>query len=170
MPTLTIPHNNLTLYKKIKKRKTYTIKPVVEGASNRVTYKSSKSKIASVSSSGKITAKKKGSAIITVTANGVSKTINVNVDTKTKAKWSVKSSNNNAPIKKNKITLKKSKVSTFNINIDSRWIVLNKTFKSSKKKVASVDKNGRVTVKKKGTTKITINADGFKKTLTVKVK
>ena len=44
------------------------------------------------------------------------------------------------------------------------------TFKSSNKKVATVDKKGVVTGKKKGNTKITIKAKNKKLTIKVKVK
>ena len=42
-----------------------------------VTYKSSNNKIATLSKTGKITAKKKGSCKITVKCNGITKTVKV---------------------------------------------------------------------------------------------
>ncbi len=68
--------------KKIKKGSTYQLNPKVNKGSccTTYTYKSSNKKVAKVSKTGLITAKKKGTATITVTAyNGVSATITVTV-------------------------------------------------------------------------------------------
>lgn len=56
--------------KSLKKGKTYTLKPRLypKGAEAKITYSSSSKKVATVSSKGKITARKKGTAIITVKA------------------------------------------------------------------------------------------------------
>lgn len=166
-PTIKLERSSVTLYKKIKKRKTYTIKPIISGNSKAVKYSSSKSSVASVSSSGKVTAKKKGTAVITITANGVSTKLNVTVDTKTKAKLTV--GNTAGTVKKNKLTVKKS-LKQCRATYQASWQVLSATYKSSKKKVASIDKKGNIKLKKKGTTKITITVDGMKKTYTLRVK
>ena len=65
-------------------KETFTIVPVVDaGAETKFTYSSSKKKVASVSSKGVITGKKKGKAVITVkTHNGISKSITVKVSGK----------------------------------------------------------------------------------------
>lgn len=68
----------------LKKKKTFTIKAKVNGKKlktyRKVAYESSNTKIATVSRKGKITAKKKGKAMIYVYAqNGVSKTVKVTV-------------------------------------------------------------------------------------------
>ena len=166
-PTIKLDRSSVTLYKKIKKRKTYTIKPIIAGNSKATRYSSSKSSVASVSSSGKVTAKKKGTAVITVTANGVSAKLNITVDTKTKAKLTV--GNSGGIVKKNKLTVKKS-LKQCRATYQASWQVLSATYKSSKKKVASIDKKGNIKLKKKGTTKITITVDGMKKTYTLRVK
>lgn len=62
----------------IQKGKTVTIK-ATPSPSGKVTYKSSNKKVAAVNSKGVVTGKKKGTAKITVTCNGVSKTFKVTV-------------------------------------------------------------------------------------------
>ena len=58
----------------LKKGKTLTLKPkrTPSNSDQKITYKSSKKSVVSVSSSGKLKAKKKGKAVITVTSGSVS--------------------------------------------------------------------------------------------------
>ena len=74
-PTLTVSPTSVTL-KKGEKQK-LTVKATPKGT---VTYTSSDKKIATVSKSGKITAKKKGSCQITVECYGIKKTVTVTVN------------------------------------------------------------------------------------------
>ena len=70
--TFKITVKNPTLNKtslNLKVKKTYTLK--VQGKIGKVTYSSSNKKVATVNSNGKVTAKKKGNATITVKANGI---------------------------------------------------------------------------------------------------
>lgn len=72
---VTFPGTTLTLKKSsaaIKKGKTYTIKASATPAAT-ITYKSSNTKIASVSNKGVVKGKKAGKATITVKANGITK-------------------------------------------------------------------------------------------------
>ncbi len=65
----------------VKKGKTTVLKPVKVPftSQQRITYKSSKTSVAAVTSSGKITGKKKGTAYITVKSGSVSKKVKVTV-------------------------------------------------------------------------------------------
>lgn len=63
----------------LKKGKSLTLKATVSGKSKKVTWKSSNSKIATVSQTGNVTAKKAGTATITAKANGVTTTFKVTV-------------------------------------------------------------------------------------------
>ena len=65
----------------LKKGKTFQLKVTVapKNSQEKVTYKSSNTKIATVSSKGKITAKKKGKAVITITSGKKKITCKVNV-------------------------------------------------------------------------------------------
>lgn len=65
----------------LKKGKTLTLKPklIPQDAEAKIIFKSSNSKVASVNTKGKITAKKKGKAVITVMAGKVKTTCEVTV-------------------------------------------------------------------------------------------
>lgn len=78
---VTVKKPSLTLAKssaKIKKGKTVTIKAKAAPTA-KITYKSNKTKVATVSSKGVVKGKKKGTAKITVSSNGVKKTFKVTV-------------------------------------------------------------------------------------------
>lgn len=120
--------------------KTYKLK-LKNAVSYRVSWKSSKSSVASVYS-GKVTAKKKGTAKITAKYNGKKYVCKVTV--KPKITYFGKT----FKVYKNdtyKLVLKSSWGYTYNAK---KWI-------SSKKSVATIDKNGRIKGKKVGTTTIT---------------
>ena len=73
--TVTVRKSTIKLNKSkvtIKQGKSTALKAAVKGASNKVTWTTSDKTIATVSSTGKVTGKKAGTAIITATANGVS--------------------------------------------------------------------------------------------------
>ena len=67
-------HRSVTLtnalYERLKKNQKYSLKPVLKPVTSKekITYKSSSSKVVKVDSKGRITAKKKGTAVITVKA------------------------------------------------------------------------------------------------------
>lgn len=170
-PTISLETTSVTLYTKIAKRKSYTIKPIINGNDKTVSYKVTKgSKYIKVNSKGKVTYKSKkkaGTGVITVTANGVSTTLSVTINKTIKKKLSV--SNSAGELKKKTIKVKKS-VGTCSSRYTSSWTALKVTYKSSKKKVASIDSKGLIKLKKKGTTKITTTVDGYKMTYTLKVK
>lgn len=128
----------------------------------KVTYSSSNAKVASVKANGTITGKKKGTAKIKVTAaNGKTVTIKVTVK---KAPTKLMRKTGNKTIKKNK----KFKIQT---RLPRGTASYRLTYKSSKPKVVSVNKNGVVTAKKKGTAVITVRTYNNKKIkLKVRVK
>jgi uncharacterized protein YjdB len=63
----------------VKKNKTLTLKPTTYGISGKVTYTSSDTNIATVTSKGKIKGIKKGTATITIKAGDFKKTVKVTV-------------------------------------------------------------------------------------------
>mgnify|MGYP006070481083 FL=1 len=73
--TLKLSASKVTLVK----GKTKTLKASVKGTRSKVTWKSSRPSVASVSKNGKITAKKAGTAVITAKVKGVKKTCKVTV-------------------------------------------------------------------------------------------
>jgi uncharacterized protein YjdB len=143
--------------------------PVVAYSSNgktaKLTWTSSNKKVATVSASGKVTAKKTGTVKITAKAeNG--KLVTMTVKVVAKAKKPTKLSITGAPG-----TLKKGKTAQLTVKVTPASATnLNVTFKSSKPSVLSVDKAGKLTAQKKGTATITVKAGGksAKKTVTVK--
>ena len=121
-----------------------------------LTYKSSNSEIATVDSKGKVVGKKSGKTKITITQAGndtynpVSKTINVTVTKKAQTittNFDSYQFYDKGKAYKIKLTAKASSKLTC-------------TYKSSNKKIASIDKKGNITPKKAGTVKITITQKG----------
>lgn len=144
---------------------TATVTPV--NATNKaVTWKSSNPAVASVSSTGKVTAKKAGTAKITVTTKDGNKTATATIKVYAKTtKVTVKA----AGYEVKKITLVKKKSVKLVSAVAPKTAMQGVTYKSSKKKVATVSSKGVVKAKKAGTTKITIKSkDGLKKQ-TIKV-
>lgn len=124
--------------------------------------KSSKKKVATVSKKGNkviIKSAKKGSAKITVT-DSLGKKVTIKV--------TVKAAPKKATLKKKSVTIKKKKTYTIALKKTNSAKV---TYKSSNKKIATVNANGVVKAKKKGNCKITVTTyNGKKATLKVKVK
>lgn len=120
----------------------YALSVEVENSVGKTSFISNRKSIASVSSSGRITAKKKGTAVITIKNNKVSTSFKVTVK--------------NPKLNRKTISLKKKH--TFKIKITGKNG--KQTYKSSKKSVAKVSKNGKVTAKKKGKATITVTTNG----------
>lgn len=132
-----------------------TVKVTLDGVSGKATFKSSNKKVATVNSKGVITGKKAGKAVITVKVGKYTKKLTVTVK-----KPSFKLVKSSAKLKKGKKTTIKVKAAP----------VSKVTYKSSNKKVATVNSKGVVTAKKKGTAKITVKCNGITKTFKVTVK
>lgn len=121
----------------------------------KVSWKSRKSSVATVSASGKVTAKKHGTTQIRATVDGVTKECELTVKPPV-----IQLNKTSASIKKGqKLTLKAS-VSSGNIP----------TWKSSKSSVATVDQNGVVTAKNKGSCTISVSEDGTTEKCYIQVK
>lgn len=161
--SLGISADKSTIYVGGNKDKTAQIK--LDGVAETgytVSYSSSKPSVASVNSSGKVTAKKKGTAKITasIKIGNTTKTISKNIKVK-KAYLKFKK-------KKASLKVKKSftyKVKAYGIKASSV------RFKSSKSSVLQINKkNGKAKAKNKGTAKITASYKKAKVTVKVKVK
>ena len=153
------------------KGKTYQLSASIQpsGASNRnVTWSSSNSNIATVSSSGKVSAKAAGTATISVTTKDGSKTAKCTVTVK------------NEPIKVTGVSLNRSQITLFVGKSENLTAAVkpsnaaNKgiTWQSSNTNVATVDSSGRITARTEGTATITVktndNGKTAKCTVTVK--
>ncbi len=109
-----------------------------------ITWTTSDSSIVSVNTAGQIQAKKKGAAIITAkTQNGKTARVKIIVS--------------DVRLKVSSIKMQKG-TSTKLLGIKTKYPSSDRvaSWKSSNKKVAAVNKNGKVTAKKKGTAKITV--------------
>jgi uncharacterized repeat protein (TIGR02543 family) len=137
------------------------------GTAPKLTWKSNKTSVATVNpATGKITAKKVGTAKITATAlNG-----------KAKITFTVKVVKKALKLKKFVLTkppksLAVGKTKILKVKLTSAKATgIRVTFKSSKPSVLSVDKAGKLFALKKGKAKITVKAGGKQKVITVKVK
>ena len=126
--------------KTILKGKTYKLK--LSGSSRKVTWKSYNKKIATVSSSGTVTAKKVGTVKIAAITGGKEYICNVQVVNKGLNKSSV------IMVKGNTYTLK-----TYGLTGTKKW-------SSSNKSVATVNSSGLVSGKARGSTIISVKANG----------
>lgn len=132
-----------------------TIKVTKTKVTGKVTFKSSNKKVVTVNSKGVITGKKAGKAVITVKVGKYTKKLTVKVK-----KPSFK-------LVKSSVKLKKGKKTTIRVKAAP---VSKVTYKTSNKKVATVNSKGVVTAKKKGTAKITVKCNGITRTFKVTVK
>ncbi len=142
----------------------FTIQAAVQPANatdNRVKFSTSNKRVATVTQKGVVTAKKKGTATITVTAGGKT----------AKCKITVKAAPKRITLNKTKVNLKKKKTFQIKVKLPKNTASNKITYKSSNKKVASVSTSGKVKAIKKGNATITVTTfNGKKAKLKVKVK
>ena len=139
--------------------KSVNLKASVNNSFSKVSYIIDDTRIASVSVNDKgvatVTGKKAGTTYLTANANGVS----------TKAKITVKAAT--LKLKKASATIKQGKTVTIKATATPKAKI---TYTSKNKKIATVNSKGVVKGLKKGTTKITVKANGVTKTFKVTVK
>jgi uncharacterized protein YjdB len=119
-----------------------------------VTWKSSKSSIATIDENGTVTGIKPGKTTITVKADGTTATCIITVKSPT------------VKLDKTKVKLYRNQTVKLNATVSSK---VNPTWKSNKKSVAIVDETGTVTAIKNGTAIITATVDGVSKTCEITV-
>ena len=151
--TVTLNKKTATVYK----GKTTTLKATVTGtAAAKVTFTSSNPKVAVVNkTTGKVTAKAKGSAVITVKCGDVKVTCKVTVKNPT------------LTLNKTSASVKVGKTTKITAKAAPSGKV---TYKSGNKKIATVSSKGTIKGIKKGTAKITVTCNGVTKTVKVTVK
>lgn len=156
--------------KTLKKGKSYTFQVIVSpvnATNQKVTWSSSKTKVATVGkTTGKVTAKKNGTTIITATTADGKKTA--------KAKLTVGGTAvKKVTLNKKSVTIKKKKSVTLTATVKPAAATYKGIiWRSSNDKIAKVTAKGKVTGVKKGSAKITVSTkDGNKKAVCkVKVK
>ena len=162
----TVKTNYITGLKKsvtVSKGKTYTLKPGLDPITSqeKVTYSSSNTKVATVSSKGVITGKAAGTAKITVKSGSKKATVTVKVEKVKTTKLS------GVPSSK---TVKKGKTFTIKASVAPKNSDEKVTYKTSNKKIATVTSSGVVKGVKKGTVTITVQSGSKKQTCKVTVK
>lgn len=153
-PAVSLNKTKATLYTKGSNK--ITLKASLKDLTGNVVYTSSNAKVAAVNkTTGVVTAKAKGTAVITATCGDYTATCTVTVKTPT-----LKLAKTSASIKVGKkTTIKATATPTGTVK-----------YTSSNKKIATVSSKGVVTGKKKGTAKITVTCNGVSKTFKVTVK
>lgn len=136
-------------------KNTFQMKPTTTGYSQTISYASSNSKIATVNRTGKVTAKKAGSAIITISANGRT------------ARCKIIVKNPTLTISKSKITIRRKSKTALKVKATPSNKV---TFTSSNSKIATVSKSGVVTGIRTGTATIKVKCNGIVKSVKITVK
>lgn len=131
------------------------LKADIRGASNKISWSSSDSRIAKVDKKGKVTAVRKGTAFITATANKVKKTCKITV-----REPSLK-------LRHTAVNLKKNKTYAIKANAVPKGKI---TYKSARPKVVSVNRKGIVTGLRQGNTNITVKCNGIKRVIKITVK
>ena len=129
-------------------KKTYTLKPTLapEGAATTYTWTSSDKKVATVDKNGKVTAVGKGKTKITVKTENEKKAV---------CTVTVKEAPKSVKLSK-EITLKKGETYSLKAVLTPSDAYTTYTWTSDNKKVATVDKKGKVKAVGKGTAKITV--------------
>ena len=160
--TMTLKANSLPLQLK----KTIELINVVTGlmaGDSIVSCSSNNTKVATVSPTGKVTAKKAGKATITITlASGVSRSVTVKVQ-----KGAVKTSKISGVA--SKVTLEAGKSLALSPVVTPLTTKDKLSYSSSNKKVAKVSKSGVITARASGKAKITIKSGRKKFVVTVTV-
>ena len=150
--TFELNTSSKTLYTK---GSTKTTLKVTTNLTDKITWKSSNTKVASVNSKGVVTAKAKGTAVITASCGEYKVTCKITVK------------NPSLKLSKSSATVKVGKTTKISAKATPSGKV---TYKSSNSKITTVSSKGVVKGKKKGTAKITVTCNGVKKVFTVKVK
>lgn len=143
----------LTLGVKEKVQLSATVLPI-NATDKTVTYKSSNKKVVSVSAGGKITAKKKGKAKITITTKNAKKAV-INVR--------VKKAPKKVTIQAVKKILKKGKSYKLKAKVSAGAASYKMTYRSSNQKIVTVDGKGKVKAVKRGKATVTVKTYNGKK-------
>ncbi|MDE6568782.1 MAG: Ig-like domain-containing protein [Lachnospiraceae bacterium] len=161
--TAKAPHINIT-EKKIVLGKGESYRPKITTkhiASSKLKFRSSKPSVAKVEKNGKLHAKRNGTATITVSAGTI----------QTKYKVTVKKAPKTIQTKPKFKTLKRKQKYQIRTRLSAGSASHKLTFRSTASRIASVDKNGKITAKHAGTAVIKIKTyNNITTKLTIRVK
>lgn len=141
-PTIILNKTNIKLYRNQKSKLSATVSSGINPV-----WKSNKKSVATVDNYGNITAIKHGTATITATVDGVSKSCKVTVEIPT------------IKLSSSKLSIKTGTTTTLTANVSSG---LSPVWSSSNSNIVEVDSKGTVTAIKKGTAYIYASEDGAK--------
>ena len=166
--TTTLPESNVKISINAKSKVLYSgqntlIKATVSGTASDVKWKSNNEEVAVVNSSGKVTAKKVGTATITAWITGKDNKIK-------KATCSIKVKKNSVKLNKSKATIYVSGINTVKLIATVSGVSSKVRWSSNNTSVAKVDSTGKVTAKKAGVATIAATANGVTAKCTVTVK
>ena len=132
----------------IVKGKTRQLRATITGTTRKPSWSSSNSSVASVNSKGKITAKKKGTAVITCKVGSKKVTCRVTVK------------NSSIKLNRTNVTLYTSDRKTVSLSASVQGASSKVVWKSSNTSIATVTSKGKVTAKRAGTATISAKANG----------
>ena len=155
--SITLSQKKATLGVKEKLALKATVKPS-NATDHKVTWTTSKSSVATVTSKGVVTAKKKGTAKITATVDGKKAACTI----------IVKAAPKKISLNAKKATVKRGKTYQIKVKLPKNTASYKVTYSTSNKKVATVSSAGKVKGLKKGTATITVKTFN-KKRATIKV-
>ncbi|MBD5504458.1 MAG: family 16 glycosylhydrolase [Lachnospiraceae bacterium] len=157
-PTIALNQKEYTLYT-TGKGNNVALKATINGVNKKVEWQSNNASVAEVNTKGKVTAKAKGRALITATANGVT------------AKCWVSVREPDIILEKNELLIKPGEKVNLckHASIEVIGASQSVTYKSSDTKIVTVNAKGLVTAKKEGTAVVTLKANGAEKTCNVTV-
>ncbi|MCH5251621.1 MAG: Ig-like domain-containing protein [Lachnospiraceae bacterium] len=148
-PKVTLNYTKASLYRG------QTLRLTAKVSSNRIpVWKSKKTSVVTVDEKGLVTARKHGTALVQASIDGITRICEIEVK---------------APkitLSKSSVTMKKGESLQLSADVSSGN---SPTWNSSSKKIATVDKNGKVQAKKKGSCYIYASEDGTKKKCRVHV-
>ena len=159
---ISLNRTSAAMYKGNRLKLSATVSPA-NATNKKVTWSSSNSKVAKVSSTGVVTGLQAGTAKITArTADG----------TKLTASCTVKVKNKTLTVNRSKVTLVKGRYYKLTVKGSPTVSAAAKTvkFSTSNGKIAGVTSSGKIVAKKAGTCKIYVKGNGITRTVTVTVK
>ena len=148
-PTIVLNNTSIKLYRNQKSKLSATVSSGISPV-----WRTNKKSVATVDVSGNVTAVKHGTATITATVDGVSKSCTVIVEKPT------------ITLSSSELSLKEGSSAKITANVSSG---LSPVWSSSNSKVVKVDSKGTITAIKKGTAYIYASEDGTKVKCTVHV-